>query len=69
MMFQYCPLSQKPNVIRLLRLLPSKDDLENIQYELFKYTIRELETASHSYEALSYCWGGNNKTESITLDN
>jgi hypothetical protein len=68
-MFQYCQLSQKPNVVRLLRILPSKNDFDSIRCELFEYTIAELATSNNPYEALSYCWGGSDKTESITLDN
>ena len=64
--YSYRKLPQKPNVIRLLRLLPSKVSSEHIQCELFEYTIQTSST-SHMYEALSYCWGGEEKPRSILI--
>jgi hypothetical protein len=67
--YYYSPLSQKPNVIRLLLLLPSKDEPENLRGELFEYTIRESDRTNHPYEALSYVWGDSHKPQSIIIDN
>ncbi|KAH8725716.1 heterokaryon incompatibility protein-domain-containing protein, partial [Phaeosphaeriaceae sp. PMI808] len=66
--YRYSPLSEKPNIIRLLRLLPSKDKPKNLRCKLFKYTIRQSDIASHPYEALSYVWGGEDKPRSIIID-
>jgi hypothetical protein len=66
---QYCypSLSRKPNIIRLLRLLPSKGEPENIRGELSEYTLRESDAVNHPYEALSYVWGDEKNPESITI--
>jgi Heterokaryon incompatibility protein (HET) len=66
--YQYQPLSPEPNVIRLLALLPSGDEADNLRCELFEYTIQVAEKASHPYEALSYCWGSDDKPKSIVID-
>ncbi|KAH8708399.1 heterokaryon incompatibility protein-domain-containing protein, partial [Phaeosphaeriaceae sp. PMI808] len=65
---QYCysPLSEKLNIIRLLRLLPSRDEPENLRCELFEYTI-QVSDGNHPYEALSYVWGGEDKPQSIII--
>lgn len=65
--YQYSSLSRQTGVIRLLRLLPSIDKLETLRCEIFEYTLRELDTASCPYEALSYCWTSEKKPESITI--
>jgi hypothetical protein len=61
------PLSRKPNIIRLIRLLPSKDEGEPLRCELFEYDLRALHTRNHLYEALSYVWGGEKKPKSIII--
>ncbi|KAF4620185.1 hypothetical protein G7Y89_g14636 [Cudoniella acicularis] len=65
--YRYSSLSHKPNIIRLLRLLPSKDEPENLRCELLEHTLRESDTACHPYEALSYVWGSEKKPKSITI--
>jgi hypothetical protein len=67
---QYCysPLSQKPNAIRLLRILSSKHEPETLRCELFEYDLQGSETANYPYEALSYVWGCKNQTQSIIID-
>ena len=55
--FRYSPLSGNSDTIRLLRLLPSKDNKKIIQCELVEYDLRESGKATHLYEALSYVWG------------
>lgn len=53
----YSPLSGHGN-IRLVRLLPHKDERAPIQCQLFEYPLQELsQQATHLYEALSYVWG------------
>jgi hypothetical protein len=66
--YQYHPLSKESNVIRLLLLLPSNDEPENLRCGLFEYTIQEAE-GSHPYEALSYVWGSGDNARSILIDN
>jgi hypothetical protein len=67
--YQYSQLPQKPNLIRLLLLLPSNDEPENLRCGLFEYTIQEAEGGSHPYEALSYVWGSGGNPRSIIIDN
>jgi heterokaryon incompatibility protein (HET) len=55
--FKYSSLSGKSDTIRLLRLLPGKDDGETLQCQLFEYNLQESDKATHLYEALSYVWG------------
>ena len=66
-MQQYCyrKLPQNSNVTRLLRLLPRRDSPEHIRCELFEYIIPKSST--NPYEALSYCWGGEEKPKSILI--
>ena len=66
-MQQYCyrKLPQNSNVTRLLRLLPRRDSPELIRCELFEYIIPKSST--NPYEALSYCWGGEEKPKSILI--
>ena len=58
-----------PDNIRLLRLMPNKNDTANIRCELFEYALRESDKATHPYEALSYVWGGSDEPQSIFIDN
>ena len=64
----YAPLSEKPNRIRLLQLLPSQVDPENVRCRLMEYTLRESDATNHPYEALSYVWGDNDKPQYIFVD-
>jgi hypothetical protein len=68
-MSQYCysSLSQKPNIIRLLRLLPSKDESEFLRCELFEYSLQIPGTTNNPYEAVSYVWGSEEKPMSIII--
>ena len=70
-MSQYCysPLLQTPDSIRLLRLMPNKNDTANIRCELFEYALRESGEKTLPYDALSYVWGGSDKRQSIFIDN
>jgi hypothetical protein len=67
--YRYSPLSQMPDSIRLLRLMPNQDDTANIQCELFEYALQESNKASRLYEALSYVWGNFEKVQCIFIDN
>lgn len=67
--YRYTPLSSKPNVTRLLRLLPSSDEHEALQCELFECGLRLSDSASQPYEALSYVWGEETDPRSIIVDN
>ena len=55
--------------IRLLRLMPNKNDTANIRCELFEYALRESDKATHPYEALSYVWGDEDGRQSLVIDN
>jgi Heterokaryon incompatibility protein (HET) len=66
--YQFSPLSQKANIIRLLRLLPSRDQLADLQCELFEYTIQESDMVHQPYEALSYTWGHKGTLPRIIVD-
>lgn len=50
--YKHSSLNLQRNEIRLLRLLPGKND-DGIECELFKESLNEL----RSYSALSYTWG------------
>lgn len=62
----YRPISQ-PNGIRLLRLLPSTDELGDVRCELFESALRRSHKHLRPFEAVSYCWGSNEKTKSIRV--
>ena len=64
--YSYSPLPSGSDSIRLLRLLPHKDETADIQCELFEYS---LQYSIHLYEALSYVWGNPDKTLPIFLHN
>ena len=66
--YQYPPLSPGTDSIRLLRLMPHKDERAPIQCELFEYSLQESIKGTHLYEALSYVWGSPETSESISID-
>jgi hypothetical protein len=61
--FQYSPLLRERDEIRLVRILCSKDLKSPISAELVHRSFNE----DLVYEALSYAWGDNAKTHSISL--
>lgn len=65
--YQYAPLDRKSDTIRLLRLLPSEVDKAEIRAGLLEYDLRHSQQSRHSYEALSYVWGGMETTESVLI--
>ena len=52
--------------IRLLRLMPNRDETAVIECELLDYTL-ESGKGTHLYEALSYVWGNPDKTVPILI--
>ena len=66
--YNYTQLSL-PTCIRLLRLLPSAKDEQNLRCELLEYPIQSSDTVFHPYEALSYVWGSEDKPKSIIVAN
>lgn len=54
--------------IRLLRLLPNENEAATLQCELRRYSLQKLGTRNHLYEALSYTWGGSEKSCSISVN-
>ena len=65
--YRYFPLSQ-PHSIRLLQLLPRKEDPSSLRCTLVDYPLRHSDNSYHLYEALSYVWGSEDKPQSIIID-
>ncbi|KAH6847216.1 heterokaryon incompatibility protein-domain-containing protein [Chaetomium sp. MPI-CAGE-AT-0009] len=63
--YRYSPL--RPGNIRLLRLMPHKDESADLQCQLFDYPLQSSE-GTHLYEALSYVWGDPHQRHSISVD-
>lgn len=66
--YSYSPLSSGSDVIRLLRLMPHKDETADIQCELIEYSLQNS-SGTHLYEALSYVWGNPDKKLPIFMHN
>ncbi|KAF7874621.1 uncharacterized protein EAF02_008598 [Botrytis sinoallii] len=54
--------------IRLLALMPSKDQTARIQCQLHNYSLRESDRGIHLYEALSYVWGSPDKPKVVLIN-
>ncbi|PWY68204.1 HET-domain-containing protein [Aspergillus eucalypticola CBS 122712] len=67
-LFNYSELQLGPNTTRLVRLLPSEKDNTPIRCELFTYVLPESTGRKHLYEALSYVWGSQSETQTITVN-
>ncbi|KAH7355909.1 heterokaryon incompatibility protein-domain-containing protein, partial [Pyrenochaeta sp. MPI-SDFR-AT-0127] len=67
--YTYSPLLPGPDSIRLLRLIPHKDEAAPIQCRLMNYTLQASIRKPCPYEALSYVWGDTNESLSISIDN
>ena len=68
--YHYSSLSLEPDSIRLLRLMPYGNggiERTKIRCELFEYTLQDPAKWTHLYEALSYTWGGSEKSCSISI--
>ncbi|KAJ5116138.1 heterokaryon incompatibility protein-domain-containing protein [Penicillium angulare] len=68
--FVYQALPEEPNVTRMVHLLPHTDRNTPIECTIFEYNLSEEGNLNraHSYVALSYCWGSDVKSESVTLN-
>jgi hypothetical protein len=67
--YQYAPFQQNHRCIRLLRLLPSKDNTEILRCDLFEYALFQGDSRGHLYEALLYVWGGDEKPQVLYISN
>ena len=65
--YRYSSLASGHNSIRLLRLMPNKDETTAIKCQLFNHTL-ESGKGAHLYEALSYVWGNPGETVPIFID-
>ena len=65
--YRYSSLPPGIDSIRLLRLIPNKDETAAIKCKLFNYSLGQ-DKGPHLYEALSYVWGNSNETVSISID-
>lgn len=65
--YEYRPLREGPNNIRLIQILPGTGDA-GIVCQVFQYTLRN-DKAFGLYEALSYVWGDSNMPHSILIRN
>jgi len=64
----YCYAHLSPGDIRLLRLMPDKDENARVQCQLFDYPLHESDDGTQLYEALSYAWGGSEKDHRVSVD-
>jgi hypothetical protein len=65
--YLYEPLRPGPESIRLLRILPSEDEIAAIECELFHCSLQELGIGVSPYDALSYVWGSSDITQIIRM--
>ncbi|EHK18397.1 uncharacterized protein TRIVIDRAFT_3172, partial [Trichoderma virens Gv29-8] len=65
--YRYSPLLGHRH-IRLLRLLPSRNQDAPLHSQLFDYPMLELGDGSHMYEALSYVWGSSERPHTLYID-
>jgi Heterokaryon incompatibility protein (HET) len=66
--YSYPPPPLGSDSIRLLRLMPNKDETAPIQCRLCDYPLQKSDKGTHLYEALSYVWGGSDKHQSVFID-
>lgn len=66
--FTYPTLPPEPHATRMIRLLPHEDSSAPIQCEIFSYDLSVTEGEKHLYEALSYAWESEERSQSITLN-
>ncbi len=67
--YHYSSLPLGPDNIRLLRLMPHKNESRaEIKCELFEYNLQDAGKGTHLYEALSYTWGSSDKPRSISIN-
>jgi hypothetical protein len=63
----YSSLPSEGDNVRLLRLLPNKDEAAPLQCQLRNYSLQKLGPRTHLYEALSYVWGNPRETLPICV--
>lgn len=61
-------LSPESNSTRMIRLLPDENKDAPIKCKLFNYALSRKGSGKHLYEALSYIWGSDVKSESIIVN-
>ena len=66
--FIYPALPEEPDVTRMVHLLPHADRNAPIECKLLDYDLSGKDGNSHVYEALSYCWEGNIRSNLITVN-
>src|ERR1700712_4658443 len=64
--YQYSALPRSGH-IRLLQLLPDKEDLNKIRCMLITCQLQDSERTNRPYEALSYVWGSELKPKRISI--
>ena len=67
--YHHSPLLQPDSSIRLLQLLPRREDPKNLRCKIFECALRNSDKATRPYEALSYVWGSEHKPQSIIVVN
>ena len=65
-LYRHSSLSPGDGSIRLLRLMPNRDETAVIECQLLNYTL-ESGKGTHLYEALSYVWGNPDETVPILI--
>ncbi|KAF3074268.1 hypothetical protein CFAM422_003475 [Trichoderma lentiforme] len=65
--YRYSPLLAHRH-IRLLRLLPDRNENAPLHSQLFDYPMLELGDGPHMYEALSYVWGSSQRPHILYID-
>jgi hypothetical protein len=65
--YYYSPLPRL-GTIRLLCLLPHKEQIAPIECQLFDYLLQAPDRETHLYDALSYVWGSPIKPLSISIE-
>ncbi|KAL6797500.1 heterokaryon incompatibility domain-containing protein [Trichoderma sp. SZMC 28013] len=65
--YRYSPLVGHRH-IRLLRLLPDRNENAPLHSQLFDYPMLELGDGTHMYEALSYVWGSSQRPHILYID-
>jgi hypothetical protein len=66
--YHHSPLSQPDRNIRLLQLLPRREDPENLRCKIFECVLHNSDLATRPYEALSYFWGSGQKSHFIIIE-
>ncbi|CAD6447540.1 a5565455-822b-4b0f-a687-8fc7c20c702a, partial [Sclerotinia trifoliorum] len=66
--YSYSLHSLDSDSIRLLGLMPNKDQAAPIQCRLYSYPLQELDKGIHLYEALSYVWGSSDKPKFVFIN-